>query len=79
MKILRDLIQGTGGLNENPFVRAARYVAFGAAIGGLDAASSAVAGLRLPDPAVTIPALLGLIAGAEKWVRNRALAPAPKR
>ena len=75
MKIIRDLISGTGGVNEYAIVRFLRLAAFGAAIGGLDAASKAAVSLQLPDPAVTIPLLVAAIAGAEKWLRNKAPLP----
>lgn len=62
---------GTDNANENGFVRAVRFIAIAAAIGGLDALSKVVTGISLPDPAITVPALTGLIAGAEKYLRNQ--------
>lgn len=72
MKIIGQLITGTGGLNESGIVRFCRLAAIGAAIGGLDAAMTGLTGLHLPDPALTVPLITAGIAGAEKWLRSRA-------
>lgn len=79
MKILTDLITGAGGLNESAIVRAGRYLAVAAAIAGLEAVANTVIPSLTLDPtqkAIILGLALPLIAGAEKWLRNRASAPA---
>lgn len=79
MKILTDIITGAGGINESAIVRTVRYLAVAAAIAGLEAVANTVIPSLNLDPtqkAIILGLALPLIAGAEKWLRNRGPAPA---
>lgn len=84
MNIFRDLVLGTGGLNEIAIVRAVRLMAIGIALACLGAIANFatnggtddviklihVGGFQL-EPSTAVLAEVSVIAGLEKWLRAR--------
>lgn len=84
MKIVRDLVLGTGGLNEIPIVRAVRLMAIALGLAVLGAVANFVTnggtddviklihigGYQL-EPATAIPAEVAAVVFIEKWLRGQ--------
>ena len=76
--MIRDFFLGTGGLNEYPLVRMARYMMMAAAAAVVTVAIQELPGIDFPgtyDAAIVIIST-PLLAGADKWLRDR-MAPKP--
>lgn len=77
MKIIKDFILGTGGVNEYPLVRTARLMLMAAALAAVTVLANELPRIDLPGEYDALIVVVGtpVLAGSEKWLRDRGAPP----